>query len=133
MDRIERIFLPKLEESDIFIMVNKNHYTIFNLAKTKIEYCDNKCFDVCHIKIYDEYEPDCRITNVFEDPEEWIKYLKDNGSQLVSKETIFGRLCAAQKRYDERKNNISSEYSHELGVPQGAYAEDAGIYGWDLD
>lgn len=31
--------------------------------------------------------------------------------------------------------NQSYEYSHELGVPQmgGAYAEDAGIYGWDLD
>ena len=24
-------------------------------------------------------------------------------------------------------------YSHHLGEPQGAYAEDAGIYGWDLD
>lgn len=27
----------------------------------------------------------------------------------------------------------TSQYQHELGVPQGAYAEDAGIYGWDLD
>jgi hypothetical protein len=28
--------------------------------------------------------------------------------------------------------DTESVYDHELGVPQGGYAEDAGIYGWDL-
>lgn len=32
-----------------------------------------------------------------------------------------------------RKESHGYSYDHELGVPQGGWAEDAGIYGWDLD
>jgi hypothetical protein len=31
------------------------------------------------------------------------------------------------------KNKGTERYDHELGTPQGAYAEDSGIYGWGLD
>lgn len=57
-----------------------------------------------------------RIDNCFfdtkEEAEEWIK---------------------TQPKIQEENLDHDLEYNHELGTSQGAYAEDAGIYGWDLD
>ena len=40
-----------------------------------------------------------------------------------------------EELWDAPEPSKSGHYDHQLGVPQmgGAYAEDAGIYGWDLD
>lgn len=46
----------------------------------------------------------------------------------------FKNYTPSEIEYDvKRKSSYSGGYDHELGVPQGSYAEDAGIYGWDLD
>ena len=69
--------------------------------------------------------------------DDWEKVGEFKPTKADAVEQIPGLLMnstiASEDDMRKFRESRGSTYDHQLGVPQGAYAEDAGIYGWDLD
>ena len=70
-----------------------------------------------------------------EDLFDFIKSDDFNYGQFSSATKCDKDILQAHKEQEEKELKNKGHYDHQLGVPQdgGAWAEDAGILGWDLD
>ena len=111
---------------DIILMSYSSEYEQLNVAAWhKWGYYNLYCV---HLETWCDGEHHAHLDHL-DTYSEWTKTRPEYG--VID----FGELVLMPKsEYEERERSLS-EYDHELGVPQdgGAYAEDAGIYGWDLD
>lgn len=73
------------------------------------------------------------LENVFPDKERALALSKQIIAENSKREAQHEEEVRLEKEQANKLRETSSTYEHELGVPQGGYAEDAGIYGWDLD
>lgn len=136
--RIEEI----VEEADvIYLRLGCNwDYICFNFKKADEEAQKGKGFSAYNLiwskNPKSEYEPDYYPIHRECSPKEYIAYCDGSTDfQRVDKKILWEELKKAYERYTRNAKKPGSNLEHELGVPQfgGAYAEDAGIYGWDLD